>query len=259
MILDNSKAKLAAYASKKYVSTYLGSGKHGTVSKSTLKDGTPVAVKHTQNISFPQNATLMEADVQSAAADLGIAPEVHSVKIHPGSSLFNPSKNPDEIVMDILSEPDYITFNEYVKTAQPILESQNPKGDYEKMIENLLTAKTQAQIASLAYDKGYILKDRHRDNVFIRPNANNALSPDLVQIDFGESQKLFSDDARARVAAETISEGLESISSKQISNIFHGLLKEQIEAGNLDEVNSLIRQGIGILDDYVPNHTYSYL
>ena len=152
-----------------------------------------------------------EANLQSIAAELGIAPKVAGIETFPGG------------VGNRIEMAD--VRDNFEKHLYP-----DPKD----------AIRINQQLGQLAL-KGVRLEDRHTDNVFY-----NKMTGRPMQIDFGVADKM-SSDQQAAFLAEVTAEGFEAAGIGELGSILRATVMDYLEGGQVAEAMDIAKQGFSRL------------
>ena len=192
----------------------IGSGSYGVVYQSDVPGN---VVKQGYPNSF-ENNFVEEANLQSIAADLGIAPKVTSIETFPGN------------VGNRFEMKDVRTNYEPVQS-----DSRNLFPSDQKI--NIQTAQ---QLGHLAL-KGVRLEDRKADNM-----VQNKMTGRPMQLDFGIAGKMSSDQQAAYLAHVT-AEGFEAAGIGDMGSILRATVMDYLESGQVKEAMDIAKQGFSRL------------
>ena len=192
----------------------IGSGSYGVVYQSDVPGN---VVKQGYPNSF-ENNFVEEANLQSIAADLGIAPKVTSIETFPGN------------VGNRFEMKDVRTNYEPVQS-----DSRNLFPSDQKI--NIQTAQ---QLGHLAL-KGVRLEDRKADNM-----VQNKMTGRPMQLDFGIAGKMDKAQSAAWLSQAT-AEGMEAAGLGDFGSILQATVMDYLEGGDVDEAMDLAKQGFSRL------------
>ena len=225
--------------STKYL-TSVGKGAYGTV-----YEGTPGSVVKFMK-GKDKEQVLREADVQSLAYELGIAPRVDAVYTHP--SKIQPSVHMKAEGVDQLYDAQ-IVMKDLRKNYMPLTEHLGSKsGNFFDLTNDLNSVKYRAyklaaaqQMAKLN-QAGYKVQDRHGGNVLIHKRTKEP-----IQLDFGYTRKLDKADKIDQIANE-VKDGM-----YHAGLIYEGIiLKESVydlmSRGQINEAEDVALQGLAMLN-----------
>ena len=186
----------------------VGSGEYGVVYESNTPGN---VIKEARDLD--EDLT-KEADFQSIAADMGIAPRVSSVTTSPFYS--------------------------------DSLEMQDIRTNFEKSPSNLQwptgnnAVRVNQQLGQLAL-KGIRLEDRHAGNVLY-----NKMTGRPMQIDFGVADRM-SPDQQAAYLADITAEGFKAAGIGELGDILRATVVDYLEGGQVKEAMDIAKQGFSRL------------
>jgi len=227
--------------STKYLTT-VGKGVQGTV-----YEGTPGnVVKFMKGKDKEQ--ILREADVQSLAYELGIAPRVDVVYTNPSKR--KPSVNMKAEGINQLYDGQ-IVMEDLRNNYMPLTEHLGSKGRYSSFLDltndpNSMKYRAyklaEAQQMAKLNKAGYKVNDRHGGNVLIHKKTKEP-----IQLDFGYTRKLDRADKIDQIANE-VKDGM-----LQAGLIDEGIiLKESVfdlmSRGQINEAEDVALQGLAMLN-----------
>ena len=190
----------------------IGAGSYGTVYQSDVP-GNVIKQKH----GYDPYDFVEEADLQSAAADMGIAPQIASVETFPGGV------------------GDRIEMADARKNYEPV--DENAEGIPSDPITNIRTAQQLGQLAL----KGIRLEDRRSANIM-----KNKMSGRPLQLDFGISGKMSPDQQAAHLAHVT-AEGFAAAGISDVGSILRATVMDYLEGGQVSEAMDVAKQGFSRL------------
>jgi hypothetical protein len=188
----------------------------------------------TKEIALEKKQNLLnEINMQTKAAELGIAPKIQSVSLdlpRMGNTVvpLEPGVNPSmrgEIVMQDL-RTNYIplgvnTGDQFAHYREPDFTGGPVPGAYIETNPQLtnrqvqkITLDTHKQLAQLALND-ISLTDRHAQNIFVNKMTNRPM-----QIDFGLSEQITNPQQKAAVLSTHVKNGLEAAGLKEEASIF---------------------------------------
>ena len=203
------EGKLAANRSEP-----IGSGAYGVVYNSDIPGN---VIKQGYPNSF-ENNFVEEANLQSIAADLGIAPKVAAIETFPGD------------VGNRLEMMDVRTNFEPVQADSKNLFPSDRK----------INIQTAQQLGHLAL-KGIRLEDRKADNM-----VQNKMTGRPMQLDFGIAGRVEGSEQVATLAMAT-SEGFESAGLIEEAAIYRATVMDLLEGGDVSDAMDVAKQGFSRL------------
>ena len=186
----------------------VGSGEYGVVYES---DTPGYVIKEAHDLD--EDLT-KEADFQSIAADMGIAPRVSSITTSPFYS--------------------------------DSLEMQDVRTNFEKSPSNLQwptgnnAVRVNQQLGQLAL-KGIRLEDRHAGNV-----VYNKMTGRPMQLDFGIAGRVKGSEQAATLAMAT-AEGFEAAGLGDVASIYRATVMDLLEGGDVEDAMDVAKQGFSRL------------
>ena len=184
----------------------IGAGSYGTVYESDVPGN---VIKQKQ--SYSPYDFVEEADLQSVAADIGIAPRVVEVETFAGG------------VGDRIEMADARKNHHAVSELTPQMQIQ-----------------TAQQLGQLAL-KGVRLEDRRAANVM-----QNNMTGRPMQIDFGIAGKMDPSQQAAHLAHVT-AEGFEAAGIGEMGSILRATVMDYLEGGDVAEAMDIAKQGFSRL------------
>jgi|TARA_B100002052_G_scaffold86768_1_gene79669 hypothetical protein len=192
----------------------IGSGAYGVVYNSNIPGN---VIKQSYPNSF-ENNFVEEANLQSIAADLGIAPKVAAIETFPGD------------VGNRFEMRDVRTNYEPVQSDSKNLFPSDRK----------INIQTAQQLGHLAL-KGVRLEDRKADNM-----VQNKMTGRPMQLDFGIADKVEGSEQVATLAMAT-AEGFEAAGLDDIASIYRATVMDLLEGGDVAEAMDVAKQGFSRL------------
>jgi len=186
----------------------IGEGRYGQVFEN------PIPGRVTKVMEDP-HAMVDEANMQRAAAKLGLAPAVTD-------SGMNADGMPSIEMRDLRDN-----FKRHGEKARGFPEGMD-------------AVRVNQQLGQLALNDIY-LGDRHNNNVFY-----NKMTGRPRQIDFGISHKVEGYD-KVQALTNATSEGFEAAGIPEMSDILRGIVYDHLEGGQIDEAYDVARQGFSRL------------
>lgn len=190
----------------------IGAGSYGTVYQSDVP-GNVIKQKH----GFDPYDFVEEADLQSVAADMGIAPQIASVETFPGGV------------------GDRIEMADARQNYEPV--DENAEGIPSDPITNIRTAQQLGQLAL----KGIRLEDRRSANIM-----KNKMSGRPLQLDFGIAGRMSPDQQAAHLAHVT-AEGFAAAGISDVGAILRATVMDYLEGGQVAEAMDVAKQGFSRL------------
>ena len=203
------EGKLAANRSEP-----IGTGGYGVVYASDVPGN---VIKQGYPNSF-ENDFVEEANLQSIAADLGIAPKVAAIETFTGD------------VGNRLEMMDVRTNYEPVQADSKNLFPSDRK----------INIQTAQQLGHLAL-KGVRLDDRKADNI-----VQNKMTGRPMQLDFGIASRVEGSEQVAALAYAT-AEGFEAAGLKDVSEIYRATVFDLLEGGDVADAMDVAKQGFSRL------------
>ena len=197
----------------------IGAGSYGTVYQSDVP-GNVIKQKH----GYDTYDFVEEADLQSVAADMGIAPRVVEVETFPGGV------------------GDRIEMTDARINYKPVA----AEGDawqapgVGEAIDPAIRIKTAQQQGMLAL-KGIRLEDRRGANIMQHKMTGRPL-----QLDFGIAGKMSPDQQAAHLANVT-AEGFEAAGIGEMGSILRATVMDYLEGGDVAEAMDIAKQGFSRL------------
>ena len=192
----------------------IGAGTYGVVYQSDVP-GRVIKQNHPGGYATPESMT-KEADLQDAAAALGISPRIHSVERFPEGTT--------RIEMDDVR-------NNY----QPV--SEDASGLPSDAVTNIRTAQQLGQLAL----KGIRLEDRRAANIM-----QNKMTGRPLQLDFGIADKM-SPDQQAAYLAHVTADGFAAAGIDDVGSILRATVMDYLEGGQVSEAMDIAKQGFSRL------------
>lgn len=192
----------------------IGAGAYGVVYKSDIPGH---VIKQSYPNSFESNF-VEEANLQSIASDLGIAPKVTAVETFPGD------------VGNRFEMRDVRTNYEPVKADSRDLFPSDRK----------INIKTAQQLGHLAL-KGVRLEDRKADNMM-----QHKMTGRPMQLDFGIAGRVEGSEQAAWLTHVT-AEGFEAAGLNDVASIYRATVMDLLEGGDVDDAMDVAKQGFSRL------------
>ena len=186
----------------------VGSGEYGVVYESNTPG---YVIKEARDLD--EDLT-KEADLQSIAADMGIAPRVSSVTTSP---FYSDSLEMQDVRTNFEKSPSTLQW---------------PTGNN--------AVRVNQQLGQLAL-KGIRLEDRHAGNV-----VYNKMTGRPMQLDFGIADRMSSDQQAAYLAHVT-AEGFEAAGIGELGSILRATVMDYLEGGQVAEAMDVAKQGFSRL------------
>jgi len=203
------EGKLAANRSEP-----IGGGAYGVVYNSDIPGN---VIKQGYPNSF-ENNFVEEANLQSIAADLGIAPKVAAIETFPGD------------VGNRIEMMDIRTNFEPVQSDSRNLFPSNP----------MINIQTAQQLGQLAL-KGIRLEDRKADNI-----VQNKMTGRPMQLDFGIAGRVEGSEQAAWLTHVT-AEGFEAAGLNDVAGIYRATVMDLLEGGDVSDAMDVAKQGFSRL------------
>ena len=186
----------------------VGEGRYGKVHES------PIPGRVIKTMDDP-HLMVDEANMQRAAADLGLAPAVTE-------SGMNDSGIPFIEMRDVRDN-----FERHGERARGFPEGMD-------------AVRVNQQLGQLALNN-MALKDRHNNNVFY-----NKMTGRPKQIDFGSSWPVEGAD-KVQALTTATSDGFEAAGIPEMGDILRGIVYDYLEGGQVDEAMDIAKQGFSRL------------
>ena len=203
------EGKLAANRSEP-----IGGGAYGVVYNSDIPGN---VIKQGYPNSF-ENNFVEEANLQSIAADLGIAPKVAAIETFPGD------------VGNRIEMMDIRTNFEPVQSDSRNLFPSDP----------MINIRTAQQLGQLAL-KGIRLEDRKADNI-----VQNKMTGRPMQLDFGIAGRVEGSEQAAWLTHVT-AEGFEAAGLNDVAGIYRATVMDLLEGGDVSDAMDVAKQGFSRL------------
>ena len=195
----------------------VGSGEYGVVYESNTPG---YVIKEAHDVD--EDLT-READLQSIAADMGIAPRVSSVT----TSFFYP----DSLEMEDIRHNFEPVKGEGDMFGHPGVGSP---------VDPIVNIRTAQQLGQLAL-KGIRLEDRSAANI-----VKNKMTGRPMQLDFGIAGHMSPDQQAAHLANVT-AEGFEAAGIGELGSILRATVMDYLEGGKVAEAMDVAKQGFSRL------------
>ena len=186
----------------------VGEGRYGKVYESPIPG-------RVEKVGRYMTEMQQEADMQRAAAKMGIAPAVTDVVIN--------------------------------ANLLPAIEMRDVRDNFERhgqkargFPEGMDAVRVNQQLGQLALNDMY-LGDRHNNNVFY-----NKMTGRPTQIDFGISQRVEGAD-KVQALTNATTDGFEAAGIPEMGDILRGIVFDYLEGGQVDEAYDVARQGFSRL------------
>ena len=188
----------------------IGAGSYGVVYASDVP-GNVIKQKH----GYGPDDFVKEADLQSIAADIGIAPRVAGVETYRGGV------------------GDRIEMQDIRDNYEPVAGEGFPD-------DPKINVKVAQQLGQLAL-KGIRLEDRRAANV-----VKNKMTGRPMQLDFGIAGKVEGSEQAATLAMAT-AEGFEAAGLGDVASIYRATVMDLLEGGDVAEAMDVAKQGFSRL------------
>ena len=192
----------------------IGSGAYGVVYDSDIPNN---VIKQSYPNSFESNF-IKEANLQSIAADLGIAPKVAAIETFPG---------------DVGNRLEMVDVRKNYEPVQSDSRNLFPSDKKTKI-------QTAQQLGHLAL-KGIRLEDRKADNI-----VQNKMTRRPMQLDFGIADRVEGSEQVATLAMVT-AEGFEAAGLNDVASIYRATVMDLLEGGDVDDAMDIAKQGFSRL------------
>ncbi len=192
----------------------IGTGANGVVFESDTPGN--VIKQRLGNDQYDYSTTTQEADLQSIAADLGMAPRVAAVETFPGGV-------GNRIEMSDV-RPNFETHGE----------------SYRGFPEGRDAVRVNQQLGHMAL-KGLDLGDRHNGNVLY-----NKMTGRPHQIDFGLADRVSGSD-QVQALTEATANGFSAAGIGDVADIFRATVYDLLEGGQVAEAMDVAKQGFSRL------------
>lgn len=192
---------------------YIGKGAYGVVYPSDVEGN---VMKQWIFPDMFNKSAINEADLQSIAAEIGIAPRVAGVETFQGGV-------GNRIEMEDI-RPNFETH----------------LGGANKFPTGIDALRVSQQLGQLAL-KGIRLEDRHSGNVLY-----NKMTGRPMQLDFGIAGRVEGSEQAATLAMAT-AEGFEAAGLADVASIYRATVMDLLEGGDVNEAMDLAKQGFSRL------------
>ena len=192
----------------------IGAGTYGVVYQSD-EPGRVIKQNHPGGYATPEGM-LNEADLQDAAAALGISPRVHGIERFPEGTT--------RIEMDDVRQ-NYVPVKE------------DASGLPSDPVTNIRTAQQLGQLAL----KGIRLEDRRAANIM-----KHSMTGRPLQLDYGIAGRMSTDQQAAHLANVT-ADGFAAAGIDEMGSILRATVMDYLEGGDVDEAMDLAKQGFSRL------------
>ena len=198
----------------------IGAGSYGVVYESDVP-GNVIKQTHSADIN---NNLVQEANLQSVAADMGIAPRIAGIETFPVGI-------GNRVEMAVVRNNFEPVAGEGDRFGQPgVGFPVDPK----------INIRTAQQLGQLAL-KGVRLEDRRAANI-----VQNKMTGRPMQLDFGIAGKVEGSEQVATLAMAT-AEGFEAAGLDDIASIYRATVIDLLEGGDVAEAMDVAKQGFSRL------------
>ena len=192
---------------------YIGKGAYGVVYPSDIEGN---VMKQWTFPDMTNKSAINEADLQSIAAEMGIAPRVAGVETFQGGV------------------GNRIEMQDIRRNFEP------HSGGADDFPTGIDAIRVNQQLGQLAL-KGIRLEDRHSGNV-----RYNKMTGRPMQIDFGIADKM-SPDQQAAWLANVTADGFEAAGIGEVGSILRATVMDYLEGGDVAEAMDIAKQGFSRL------------
>ena len=197
----------------------IGAGEYGVVYPSDV----PGRVMK-QQFSRDEGGMLEEANMLAIAAEMGIAPKIHSLEQFPGGI-------GDRIEMADARDNYEKVIGEGDRFGQP---------NVGIAIDPRINIKTAQQVGALAL-KGVELRDRKAGNMLKHKMTGRPL-----QLDFGVARKV-EGDQQVMALTEATADGFEAAGLGDVADIYRATIYDMLEGGDVTDAMDVAKQGFSRL------------
>ena len=209
------EGKLAANRSQP-----IGAGGYGVVYESDVP-GNVIKQMHTADIN---NNLVQEANLQSVAADMGIAPRIAGIEMFPAGI------------------GNRVEMADVRNNFEPVVGEGNRFGQpgVGLPVDPKINIRTAQQLGQLAL-KGVRLEDRRAANI-----VQNRMTGRPMQLDFGIAGRVKDSEQVATLALAT-AEGFEAAGIGDVGSIYLATVMDLLEGGDVKDAMDVAKQGFSRL------------
>jgi len=209
------EGKLAANRSQP-----IGAGGYGLVYESDVP-GNVIKQMHTADIN---NNLVQEANLQSVAADMGIAPRIAGVEMFPAGI------------------GNRVEMADVRNNFEPVIGEGDRFGQpgVGFPVDPKINIRTAQQLGQLAL-KGVRLEDRRAANI-----VQNRMTGRPMQLDFGIAGRVKDSEQVATLALAT-AEGFEAAGIGDVGSIYLATVMDLLEGGDVEDAMDVAKQGFSRL------------
>ena len=209
------EGKLAANRSQP-----IGAGGYGLVYESDVP-GNVIKQMHTADIN---NNLVQEANLQSVAADMGIAPRIAGVEMFPAGI------------------GNRVEMADVRNNFEPVIGEGDRFGQpgVGFPVDPKINIRTAQQLGQLAL-KGVRLEDRRAANI-----VQNRMTGRPMQLDFGIAGRVKGSEQAATLALAT-AEGFEAAGIGDVGSIYLATVMDLLEGGDVEDAMDVAKQGFSRL------------
>ena len=209
------EGKLAANRSQP-----IGAGGYGVVYESDVP-GNVIKQMHTADIN---NNLVQEANLQSVAADMGIAPRIAGIEMFPAGI------------------GNRVEMADVRNNFEPVVGEGNRFGQpgVGLPVDPKINIRTAQQLGQLAL-KGVRLEDRRAANI-----VQNRMTGRPMQLDFGIAGRVKDSEQVATLALAT-AEGFEAAGIGDVGSIYLATVMDLLEGGDVEDAMDVAKQGFSRL------------
>ena len=209
------EGKLAANRSQP-----IGAGGYGLVYESDVP-GNVIKQMHTADIN---NNLVQEANLQSVAADMGIAPRIAGVEMFPAGI------------------GNRVEMADVRNNFEPVIGEGDRFGQpgVGFPVDPKINIRTAQQLGQLAL-KGVRLEDRRAANI-----VQNRMTGRPMQLDFGIAGRVKGSEQAATLALAT-AEGFEAAGIGDVGSIYLATVMDLLEGGDVEDARDVAKQGFSRL------------
>lgn len=198
----------------------IGSGGYGVVYESDVP-GNVIKQMHTADIN---NNLVQEANLQSVAADIGIAPRIAGIEMFPAGI------------------GNRVEMADVRNNFEPVVGEGDRFGQpgVGLPVDPKINIRTAQQLGQLAL-KGIRLEDRRAANI-----VQNKMTGRPMQLDFGIAGRVKDSEQAATLALAT-AEGFEAAGIGDVGSIYLATVMDLLEGGDVKDAIDVAKQGFSRL------------
>lgn len=198
----------------------IGSGGYGVVYESDVP-GNVIKQMHTADIN---NNLVQEANLQSVAADMGIAPRIAGIEMFPAGI------------------GNRVEMADVRNNFEPVVGEGDRFGQpgVGLPVDPKINIRTAQQLGQLAL-KGIRLEDRRAANI-----VQNKMTGRPMQLDFGIAGRVKDSEQAATLALAT-AEGFEAAGIGDVGSIYLATVMDLLEGGDVKDAIDVAKQGFSRL------------